>query len=107
MVEPSVVARGPEPDSVIALGRQSSPICCVANIRGPLLLVHGDDDRNVGFSETVNFVQLLRKENKPFELLVFPDEVHGFLRYASWRTLYATASDFFDRALMRKATAAK
>jgi dipeptidyl aminopeptidase/acylaminoacyl peptidase len=104
---PSVVAQGAEADSVIALGRESSPICCVANIRGPLLLVHGDDDRNVGFSETVNFVQLLRKEKKPFELLVFPDEVHGFLRHASWRTLYATASDFFDRALMRKATAAK
>jgi dipeptidyl aminopeptidase/acylaminoacyl peptidase len=104
---PAVVARGPEPDSVLALGRQSSPVCCVASIRGPLLLVHGDDDRNVGFSETVTFVQLLRKEKKPFELLVFPDEVHGFLRHASWRALYAAASDFFDRTLMRKATAAR
>ena len=104
---PSVVARGPEPDSVIALGRRSSPICCVANIRGPLLLVHGDDDRNVGFSETVTFVELLRKEHKPFELLVFPDEVHGFLRHASWHALYAAASDFFDRTLRGKATAAR
>ncbi|HEU4564348.1 MAG TPA: prolyl oligopeptidase family serine peptidase, partial [Gemmatimonadaceae bacterium] len=61
----------------------------------------GDDDRNVAFSETVNLVQLMRREGKPFELLVFPDEVHDFLRHASWLAAYRASADFFDRALVR------
>jgi len=40
----------------------------------PVLLVHGDDDRNVAFSQTVGLVQLLRARNVPHELIVFPDE---------------------------------
>jgi dipeptidyl aminopeptidase/acylaminoacyl peptidase len=71
----------------------------VKDIRGPILFIHGDDDRNVSFGETVNLVQLMRREGKPFELLVFPDEVHDFLRHASWLAAYRAASGFLDRSL--------
>lgn len=71
------------------------------NIRGPILFIHGDDDRNVAYSETVDLVQMMRKANKRFELLVFPDEVHDFLRYASWVAAYRASADFFDRTLKR------
>ena len=98
---PSATANAREADSVLAVGRASSPVCCVADIRGPILFIHGDDDRNVAFSETVNFVQMLRRENKPFELLVFPDEVHDFLRHANWLAAYRASADFFDRTLVR------
>jgi dipeptidyl aminopeptidase/acylaminoacyl peptidase len=74
-------------------------VCCVENLRAPLLLIHGDDDRNVNFSETVNLVQLLRRHQKAFELLVFPDEVHDFLRHNNWLAAYRAAAEFFDRTL--------
>jgi dipeptidyl aminopeptidase/acylaminoacyl peptidase len=90
-----------EADSVLAVGRASSPVCCVTAIRGPILFIHGDDDRNVAFSETVNLVQMMRREGKPFELLVFPDEVHDFLRHASWLAAYRASADFLDRTLVR------
>jgi dipeptidyl aminopeptidase/acylaminoacyl peptidase len=32
---------------------------------------------------------------------VFPDEVHGFLRHASWMESYAATADFLDRSLKR------
>ncbi|HUF26517.1 MAG TPA: prolyl oligopeptidase family serine peptidase [Gemmatimonadaceae bacterium] len=102
-----LLAGGPPPapgtreDSLYQVGLTSSPVCCVQDLRGPLLLIHGDDDRNVAYSETVNLVTLLRRENKPFELLVFPDEVHDFLRHGNWVRTYAATVDFFDRTLMR------
>ena len=49
-----------------------------------MLLIHGDDDRNVPFSETVTLVEALRKQGVEFEELIFPDEVHDFLTHAHW-----------------------
>ncbi len=77
----------------------SSPMAYVDTWRSPVLLIHGDDDRNVPFAETVQLVELLRKRGVEFELLIFPDEVHGFLRYADWLTAYRAAADFLDRHL--------
>ena len=91
-----------QPDSVMARLRSSSAVCCVAAIRGPMLLIQGDDDRNVDFAETVNFAQMLRAANKPFELMVFPDEVHDFLRWSNWMKVFRASSDFFDRTLMKR-----
>jgi dipeptidyl aminopeptidase/acylaminoacyl peptidase len=42
----------------------------------------------------------------PFEELVLPDEIHGFLRHASWITADSATAGFFDRALGAKATTA-
>ena len=67
-----------------------------------MLLVHGDDDRNVSFAETVTLAEALRKQGVTFEQLVIPDEIHGFLRYDSWLRVFAAASDFFDRHLKGK-----
>ncbi|HKV10591.1 MAG TPA: prolyl oligopeptidase family serine peptidase, partial [Thermoanaerobaculia bacterium] len=61
--------------------------------------IHGDDDRNVSFSETVDLVEALRERNVEVEQLVFPDEIHSFLRYASWLAAYRATADFFDRKL--------
>jgi dipeptidyl aminopeptidase/acylaminoacyl peptidase len=99
MGRPVNVPPGAAGDSVTRLARESSPVCCVQNIRGPMLLVHGDDDRNVPFEQTTSFVELLRRHDKPFELLVLPDEIHGFLRHASWVRVFEASSDFFDRKL--------
>ena len=98
---PATVAGGREPDSLLAVGRASSPVCCVKDIQGPMLFVHGDDDRNVGFSETVNLVQLMRAEGKKFELLVFPDDVHDFLRFGNWIKAFTAGGAFLDKVLVR------
>lgn len=81
------------------LARESSPIADVETWRSPVLLIHGDDDRNVPFSETVTLVEQLRKHDVPFEQLIFPDEVHGFLLHQNWLRAYRATADFFDRKL--------
>jgi len=81
------------------LGRESSPITSVDKWRSPVLLIHGDDDRNVAFSQTIELVRKLRERGVEFEELVFPDEIHDFLMHQDWLRAYHAASDFFDRHL--------
>jgi dipeptidyl aminopeptidase/acylaminoacyl peptidase len=80
----------------------ASPLAYVSGWRSPVLLVHGDDDRNVSFAETVTLAEALRKQGVTFETLVLPDEVHGFLRHDSWLQVFRASADFFDRFLKSK-----
>jgi dipeptidyl aminopeptidase/acylaminoacyl peptidase len=81
------------------LAFDSSPLAAVKTWRSPVLLIHGDDDRNVPFSETVHLVEALRKQNVVFEELIFPNEIHDFLLHRDWVTAYKATADFFDRKL--------
>ena len=78
---------------------QSSPLADVSNWRSPVLLIHGDDDRNVAFNQTVRLVEALRAQNVEIEELIFPGEVHEFLLEESWIKAYRAAGDFLARKL--------
>jgi dipeptidyl aminopeptidase/acylaminoacyl peptidase len=77
----------------------SSPMSSLDTWRSPVLVISGDDDRNVRFLETVNLVEALRERNVHVEQLVFPDEVHSFLLHRNWLAAYEATADFFDRML--------
>jgi dipeptidyl aminopeptidase/acylaminoacyl peptidase len=78
----------------------SSPVSFVKGWKSPVLFIHGDDDRNVPFSETVNIVEKLRERKVVYwEELIIPDEIHDFLLYKSWVKGYYKAADFFDRMM--------
>jgi dipeptidyl aminopeptidase/acylaminoacyl peptidase len=101
-----VPAYNPEARADVArLAWDSSPLSSVKTWRSPVLLIHGDDDRNVPFEETVTLAEALQKQGVEFEQLVFADEIHDFLLHRSWVASYSAASDFFDRHLgtMKKA----
>lgn len=83
----------------IKLAKDSSPITSVEKWRSPVLFIHGDDDRNVDFTQTVDLIARLRKRNVELEQLIFPDEIHDFLMHRSWLAAYHAAADFFDRHL--------
>jgi len=83
------------------LAWESSPLASVGTWRSPVLLVQGDDDRNVPFSEMVRLVEALRKQKVEFQQLVFPNEIHDFLRHSTWLAAYHAASDFFDQHLRK------
>ncbi|MGA2213803.1 MAG: prolyl oligopeptidase family serine peptidase [Bryobacteraceae bacterium] len=78
---------------------QSSPLASVATWRSPVLLIHGDDDRNVPFHQTVALVEALRKQGVEFQELIFPDEIHGFLTEKRWLQAYHAAADFLGTHL--------
>jgi dipeptidyl aminopeptidase/acylaminoacyl peptidase len=81
------------------IARESSPTFSVEKWKSPVLLIHGDDDRNVEFSQTVNLVRRLRANGVYFEELIYPDEIHDFLRHQDWLRAYHAAAEFFDKHL--------
>jgi dipeptidyl aminopeptidase/acylaminoacyl peptidase len=81
---------------------ESSPLYFINGWKNPVLLVHGDDDRNVPFAETRHLLEALRRRNVYVEQLVLPDEVHSFLRYGSWVKTYEAAFEFLEREMNRK-----
>ena len=81
------------------LAFESSPLAAMKTWRSPVLLIAGDDDRNVGFFQTVNLVEALRAQGVYFEQLILPDEIHGFLRHGSWLKAYRATADFLGRKL--------
>jgi dipeptidyl aminopeptidase/acylaminoacyl peptidase len=88
----------PSADSAaVRLAFESSPIAAVKTWKSPVLLIQGDDDRNVAFSQTVQMAAALRAQGVEFEEHVFPDEIHGFLMHRSWVTAYGLTADFFGR----------
>jgi dipeptidyl aminopeptidase/acylaminoacyl peptidase len=88
-----------EHPDVARLAYESSPIAAVATWRSPVLLVHGDDDRNVPFAQTEELVAALRRQKVDFEELIFPDEIHDFLLRRDWVRAYAASVDFLARQL--------
>jgi dipeptidyl aminopeptidase/acylaminoacyl peptidase len=60
-----------------------------ANLKGSLLLVHGDMDNNVHPANTMRLVDALIKANKRFDMLILPGQRHGF----------GTASAYFNQRM--------
>jgi dipeptidyl aminopeptidase/acylaminoacyl peptidase len=83
-----------DPESV---SFQSSAIGAIGSWKSPVLLLHGDDDRNVAFQQTTGLVQLLRAHNIDHELIVFPDDVHDSLLYKRWIYTFDRTLAFINR----------
>ena len=72
------------------------------NLKGKLLLIHGEIDNNVHPSNTIRVVNALIKANKRFDMLILPTQRHGFgdmSEYWFWKT-----ADYFSRNLLGDTT---
>jgi dipeptidyl aminopeptidase/acylaminoacyl peptidase len=84
---------------------ESSAIAAIGNWKSPVLLVHGDDDRNVDFAQTVGLVQLLRAHNIYHELIVIPDDTHESMLHTRWLYTWNRMGDFLKRFVWEKQVA--
>ena len=87
----------PDVQQALDVAWQSSPVSAIASWRSPVLLIHGDDDRNVRFSQTTDLVGRLDKAGVSYEELVIPDDTHHFMRHANLVKVDAAVAAFFDR----------
>ncbi|MFT3975883.1 MAG: prolyl oligopeptidase family serine peptidase [Sphingomonas bacterium] len=78
---------------------ESSPVSAIKGWRSPVLLIQGDDDRNVEFEQTVDLARRLAAQGTPFEELILPNEIHGFLRHDSWLRADVATVRFLDGVL--------
>ena len=89
--------QAPDLDSALALAWKSSPVSSMKTWKSPVLVIQGDDDRNVRFSQTVDLIQRLTEEGIPFEELVIPDDTHHMMRHSNWVRVDSATADFFER----------
>ena len=87
----------PDMQQALDVAWQSSPVSAVASWKSPVLLIHGDDDRNVRFNQTTDLVRRLDKAGVSYEELVIPDDTHHFMRYANLVKVDNAIAAFFDR----------
>ena len=64
-----------------------------------MLLINGDDDRNVPFQQTTDLAEKLQAQKVAIEELILPDEIHDLLRWSDWVRAYLASAKFFDRRL--------
>lgn len=81
---------------------ESSAMASIDDWTSPVLVIHGDNDRNVDIAESIHLVHHLRKRGVHVETLVFPDEVHDFMLQETWDEIATATADFFDRMLWQR-----
>jgi dipeptidyl aminopeptidase/acylaminoacyl peptidase len=86
------------------LAFRSSPVGAIDGWKSPVFLVHGDDDRNVDFGETVGLVNLLRARKVYYELQVIPDDLHESMFHSNWVDTFNRSGDFLRRFVWEKRT---
>jgi dipeptidyl aminopeptidase/acylaminoacyl peptidase len=84
-------------DEAMKVAWDSSPDSAMDGWKSPVLLIQGDDDRNVQFQETIDLARRLDARHVPYEELVIPNEIHGFLRHVSWLRADEANVEFFAR----------
>jgi len=91
--------QAPDADRALEVAFRSSPVAYVSGWKSPVLLIHGDDDRNVRFGQTVDLVQRLESARVPYEELIIPDDTHHFMRHANSVKVDSAVAEFLSRKL--------
>lgn len=77
--------------------RSQSNASLVANLKGRLLLVHGDMDDNVHPALTLQLVDALIAANKDFDLLILPNRNHELVDLAAGKAASRRVDPYFLR----------
>jgi dipeptidyl aminopeptidase/acylaminoacyl peptidase len=85
---------------------RSAPVKHMEHLIRPLLILHGTNDTNVAFHDSLALIDTLVKLGKPFETAIYPGEPHFFRRAHVLRDAWRRAEEFFDRHLKTERTPA-
>ena len=93
--------KAPDYDAALKTAWLSSPISDMSRWTSPVLIIQGDDDRNVHFNQNVDLVNRLEKKGVPHETLMVVDDTHHWMRFSNAVTVYGSAADFFERLFIK------
>jgi dipeptidyl aminopeptidase/acylaminoacyl peptidase len=96
----------PDAERALEVAWRSSPMSSLRSWKSPVLLIHGDDDRNVRFNQTVELVRRLAAAGVPYEDIVIPDDTHHFMRHANQLLVNDAIAAFFERQLKARSASA-
>ncbi|MFT3749278.1 MAG: prolyl oligopeptidase family serine peptidase [Agriterribacter sp.] len=102
---PEVTKLEQAPDAELSrkLSWKSSPVAYIDSWTSPVLIIHGDDDGNVPFKQSVDLVRRFEeKKFTDFETLVIPDETHHWMKFSSQLKVDEAVTEFLIRKVEGK-----
>jgi len=87
-----------EPAAAAAYER-NNPVNFVANWQTPMLVIHGERDYRIPYSQSLGVFNALQRRNIPSRLIVFPDENHWILKPQNSIQWYREVHGWLDRWL--------
>jgi len=78
---------------------KSSPLTFIKSVKTPTLVLHGERDAEVPAPQGYEFWHALKTLGVPTQLVVYPDEGHGFFREENKKDRVHRVLDWFDRWL--------
>lgn len=82
------------------LWKERSPLTHVANVRAPLLLFHGTEDKAVPHQQSVLFSKAVRRNGGVAELVSYEGEGHGFVREVNRRDMIEKMETFLHKYVL-------
>jgi len=80
---------------------RNNPVNFVQNWRTPMLVIHGERDFRIPYSQSLGVFNALQRLNIPSRLIVFPDENHWILKPNNSIQWYREVHSWLDRWLRR------
>jgi len=78
---------------------KSSPITYIKNVKTPTLVLHGERDSEVPAPQGYEFWRALKAFDVPTQLVIYPDEGHGFRKIEDQRDRDKRIVSWFDQYL--------
>jgi dipeptidyl aminopeptidase/acylaminoacyl peptidase len=95
--EERLIGRLPEAG---ALWKERSALTHVKNVRAPVLLFHGTEDKAVPYQQSVEFAEAVRRNGGIADLVSYQGEGHGFLKEANRRDLIERIERFLTKYVL-------
>ncbi|QHV96795.1 S9 family peptidase [Spirosoma endbachense] len=95
------VEKIPDADKAAKVVFESSPISSISTWTSPVLIIHGDDDRNVRFNQSTDLVRRLEVKGVSMETLVIPDDTHHWMKHTNALKMGNATADYFKRKLQK------
>ena len=92
--EDRLIGRLPEAG---AQWKERSPLTHVKNVRAPVLLFHGTEDKAVPYQQSVEFAEAVRRNGGIADLVSYQGEGHGFLKEANRRDMVEKIERFLNK----------
>jgi dipeptidyl aminopeptidase/acylaminoacyl peptidase len=93
--------KAPDYDLALKTAWLSSPDAWVGGWKSPVLIIQGDDDRNVRVSHSIDLVNRLEKKGVPCESMMIVDDTHEWMKWSNAVKVYGAAADFLVRKFLR------
>lgn len=93
--------KAPDYERAMKTAWQSSPISSISTWTSPVLIIHGDDDRNVQFNQSVDLIRRLEQKGVPMETRMIVDDTHHWMRHSNCVEVYQEVANYFNKVLKK------